>query len=565
MYRPFLKEEIIKVVRTCDVCQKIKTEQSKKLAEMLIITPTKPNQLITTDIAGPLKETIRGNKYFIVVIDHFTKYIQIYPMKKIQAEDVAHALVDEWMMIFGIPESILADGGTQYQSKLLEAVYEYLDITGLKTTPFNPQCNGQSERTVQTAKSMMRAHIDDNQSNWDLNLSKIAFAYNTSVHQATKITPFELQFGRKPAIPIDILLPNTNLHEREIIIKEFQTNDSELGEITVLEDIDEKIIELKLAIVAKNYLDNLRTTMENSFKLAQNNRNSRMDLEKIKHDRKIKKLTYKIGDYVLCDHPRIKKGMSRGIAHKYYGPFEIKKVDSNKVDYYIQRTGTRKGKIYKIHQNRLKFYHYKSDKSQIDTNESSGSEINIKKMCKKTKCNEAESLVESNSNNKINKKKRKYVKNLKNPRWNKKKSTGSECEPTTSETSEDESSEATNNSSTDTNIETEDESPEIKKSYQRNKSKSNSKIEIKKINQKRNINKQVNEQISLKNSPRRNQNFHYTRSRQKKNDNINKTNELNSEKSMEKNDDEQHLKNNCKYNLRSRKKNPIKINDRINQ
>ena len=96
----------------------------------------------------------------------------------------------------------------------------------------------------------------------------------------------------------------------------------------------------------------------------------------------------------------------------------------------------------------------------------------------------------------------------------------------------------------------------MKKSYQRNKS--NSKIEIKKINQKRNINKQVNEQISLKNSPRRNQNFHYTRSRQKKNDNINKTNELNSEKPMEKNDDEQHLKNNCKYNLRSRKKEPDK-------
>jgi hypothetical protein len=64
---------------------------------------------------------------------------------------------------------------------------------------------------------MIRAHIDENQSNWDLILNKIAFAYNTSVHETTEATPFELQFGRKPTIQIDILLPNTELHQRESI------------------------------------------------------------------------------------------------------------------------------------------------------------------------------------------------------------------------------------------------------------------------------------------------------------------------------------------------------------
>ena len=86
------------------------------------------------------------------MIDHFTKYIQVYPMKKIQAEDVAQILVDQWMMTFGIPDSILSDGGTQYRSKLSELVYDYLDINGLKTTPFHPQCKGQIEGTVQTTQ-----------------------------------------------------------------------------------------------------------------------------------------------------------------------------------------------------------------------------------------------------------------------------------------------------------------------------------------------------------------------------------------------------------------------------
>jgi hypothetical protein len=192
-----LKEKVIEIMKTCDICQKLKKQQSKRLAEMLNITPTEPNQLITTDIAGQFKETSRKNKYFLVVIDHFTKYIQISAMKRLQAEDVSQVLVDNWMMTFGIPESILSDGGTKYWSKLLEEVYEYLDINGLRTTPFNPQCYGQSERTVEKAKKMIRAFIDLDQSNWDLILSRIAFAYNTAVHQTTKQTEFEGQYGKK--------------------------------------------------------------------------------------------------------------------------------------------------------------------------------------------------------------------------------------------------------------------------------------------------------------------------------------------------------------------------------
>ena len=74
---------------------------------------------------------------------------------------------------------------------------------------------------------MLRAHVDDNQTNWDVLLNKATFAYNSSVHTATKHTPFELQYGRKPMIQIDILIPNINLHQREIIVKEFQEVDNE--------------------------------------------------------------------------------------------------------------------------------------------------------------------------------------------------------------------------------------------------------------------------------------------------------------------------------------------------
>ena len=92
---------------------------------MMYLTPYKPNQLVTTDLAGPFKVNERGNRNFLEMIDHFTKYIQVIAFPDITAETVADKIVNEWCCKFGIPDSILADGGTEYQSKLLDLVYTY--------------------------------------------------------------------------------------------------------------------------------------------------------------------------------------------------------------------------------------------------------------------------------------------------------------------------------------------------------------------------------------------------------------------------------------------------------
>ena len=103
-YRPQLKEKITKYCRECDSCQKIKSFQSKKKAELFLILPTKPGKLMTFDIAGPFIQTVSGNRYFIVLCDHFSKFLSIYPLKKTTAETVANVLMDH-MCRYGISES----------------------------------------------------------------------------------------------------------------------------------------------------------------------------------------------------------------------------------------------------------------------------------------------------------------------------------------------------------------------------------------------------------------------------------------------------------------------------
>ena len=115
-----------------------------------------------------------------------------------------------------------------------------------------------------------------------------------------------------------------------------------------MNDIKPKDTEIKFKIELK---DSMAISHKTSMKI----RNHRMDINKIFYDRNIKKFEYKVGDLVLVDHPYLKqKGLAKGIAPKYYGPFEIlKRIGSN---YVIQRIDVVRKKIQMVHQNRLKYY-----------------------------------------------------------------------------------------------------------------------------------------------------------------------------------------------------------------
>ncbi|RMZ99442.1 hypothetical protein BpHYR1_034099 [Brachionus plicatilis] len=102
---------------------------------------------------------------------------------------------------------------------------------------------------------------------WDLNLNKLAYAYNTSKHCSTCQTPFEMMFARRPKIPIHLIIPPTDLLKREKMLTEYKIV-NEHGEVIVLEDYDYKV-EKKLPAVATKYLQELKMKLKSSTKWRQ--------------------------------------------------------------------------------------------------------------------------------------------------------------------------------------------------------------------------------------------------------------------------------------------------------
>ena len=70
------------------------------------------------------------------------------------------------------------------------------------STAFHPQTDGQSERTIQVLKDMLRACVIDFGARWDQHLPLAEFAYNNSYHSSIQMDPFEALYGRRCRTPI---------------------------------------------------------------------------------------------------------------------------------------------------------------------------------------------------------------------------------------------------------------------------------------------------------------------------------------------------------------------------
>ena len=76
-----------------------------------------------------------------------------------------------------------------------------MGIQGVLSTPFYPETNGTAECVNGSLVNILRKLAFNNQANWSTLIPSVLLAYNISLHSTTRFSPFELLYGRKPALP----------------------------------------------------------------------------------------------------------------------------------------------------------------------------------------------------------------------------------------------------------------------------------------------------------------------------------------------------------------------------
>ena len=108
-------------VRACPQCTTVGGSEQRQIPPLIPIPVDHPFQIMGVDIME-LPITTKGNEYLIVFQNLFTKWPMAFPTPDQKALSIARLLVKEIIPLFGVPEALLSDRGTNLLSILMQAL-----------------------------------------------------------------------------------------------------------------------------------------------------------------------------------------------------------------------------------------------------------------------------------------------------------------------------------------------------------------------------------------------------------------------------------------------------------
>lgn len=297
---PSIVNDIVNYVKSCAACQTRKAERALPIGGRAHFEACRPNEIVCVDTCGPLPETITGFRYVIIAVDTFTKFVEARALREVKAEECA-LFLNEYFGRYGPPRTVVTDNGPQFLNDLVKETLRVYGIGHRWSTPDHSQGNAVAERAIQTFQEKLslnrlgQAETDC----WDALVPVTALAVNTSVSQATGLTPYELRFGLEAEI-------YDNLVSRQSSPQHLHTR------------------------LLKASLDRLYSRAIERQEVARSNTQSNFD--RVYRERK-----FNVGDLVLMRDPNRRKGK---LDQRFLGPFKVIEEKAKDV-YLLEKVGTK--------------------------------------------------------------------------------------------------------------------------------------------------------------------------------------------------------------------------------
>ncbi|KAL7635049.1 UNVERIFIED_CONTAM: hypothetical protein RMT77_014034 [Armadillidium vulgare] len=203
IWHPKLRLICKDISMTCHHCQLGKVSNIYHAPPTIKINTRFPFELVAVDLLQ-LPKSSKGNSYIFVLIDHYSKWIAIVPLRSKHTSLVTAALKNILPYLPLIPSRLLSDNAREFRGPEFEELLILHNIKHIYTTPYNPSSNGITERVNRTLIQYLRGTLS-NPSNWDIQLSSVALIYNNTIHSETKRSPAEIIFSEahdtRPNLP----------------------------------------------------------------------------------------------------------------------------------------------------------------------------------------------------------------------------------------------------------------------------------------------------------------------------------------------------------------------------
>jgi hypothetical protein len=254
--------------------------------------PERRWECVTIDFVGPLPKTDSGNDGVFVAVDKLTKMSHLMSTCSDTSNDAvgtARLFFDGVVRLHGFPLTIISDRDSRFTSRFWRALWKLTGTQLRPSTAYHQQTDGQTESVIKLLKRYLIAYAQDHGKDWDQHLTAAEIAINNSMHASTGFTPFFLNYGSHPHLPLNTAMRDVGLCDNPAAAKTVEQ---------LYEDIE----------AAKTHL---QRAQEAQKKFA---------------DRRRIQVPYKVGDRVFLRLPPSE--MSAPLRNKYIGPLDVIAVPS---------------------------------------------------------------------------------------------------------------------------------------------------------------------------------------------------------------------------------------------
>ncbi|XP_048765085.2 uncharacterized protein LOC125672921 [Ostrea edulis] len=194
---PGIDKIVESTIKYCIPCQA--TVETKRIEPLQMSPqPSGPWTEVSMDFCRPFP----SGDYLMVVIDEYSRYPVVEILKSISAKSVMTRF-DKIFAEFGIPCTLKSDNGPQFNGSEFKQFAEYLGFKHRKITPLWPMANAESERFMRTIEKTIRASNVESK-NWKQEIHTFLRNYRATPHCTTKLSPFEILFGRTLKTKLDV-------------------------------------------------------------------------------------------------------------------------------------------------------------------------------------------------------------------------------------------------------------------------------------------------------------------------------------------------------------------------
>lgn len=290
---PKMKKFTKKYVQSCLQCAHSKIPAGKRSGYLHPIPKiSKPFHTLHADHLGPFNASKSKNKYLLVIIDSYSKFIILKPVKNTKAFTTIRVF-KEYFATFGCPVRLITDRYSSFTGKKFGLFLKDVGVKHVMNAVATPRANGQVERYNRTILDSLTAmnHGRD-ESDWDSKVLDVQWGLNNTTNKGIGRTPAEVLFG----------ISLTSMAEGSI--RSTVANDEEQCNIT-------------------EGICDIRKEVDNHITKTQHEQKDRFDKSRCKPRK------FKLGDLVRVERTILCPGKSKKLTSKCSGPYKVIKVMDN--------------------------------------------------------------------------------------------------------------------------------------------------------------------------------------------------------------------------------------------